>query len=88
MQDYQIKGRFNGDIQTKGTLTIAMGGDVRASVRVGNAIIEGKLVGTIQADGKVELRSTGYVDGDIIAHTIVVHDGATLLGNCKTNQSH
>ncbi len=84
MQDYQIRGKFNGDIQTKGTLTVALGGDVRADVRVGNAIIEGKVVGTIRADEKVELRSTGFVRGEIVAGTIVVHDGATLLGRCET----
>ena len=61
MQDYQIRGKFNGDIQTKGTLTVALGGDVHADVHVGNAIIEGKLFGTVRADGKVELRSTGYL---------------------------
>ncbi len=84
MQDYQIRGKFNGDIQTKGTLTVALGGDVRADVHVGNAIIEGKLFGTVRADGKVELRSTGFIQGDIFAKTIIVHDGATFLGRCKT----
>ena len=87
MQDYQIRGKFNGDIQTKGTLTIAMGGDVHADVQVGNAIIEGKLHGTIRADGKVELRSTGYVRGNVFAKTIVVHEGAALLGRCDTVSS-
>jgi hypothetical protein len=84
MQDYQIRGKFNGDIQTKGTLCVALGGDVRADVVVGNALIEGKLHGTIRADGKVELRSTGQLRGDIQAKTIVVHDGATFLGYCNT----
>ena len=85
MQDYQIRGKFNGDIATKGTLTIAMGGDVRADVHVGNAVIEGKMQGTIRADGKVELRSTGCLRGDIYAKTIVVHEGATFLGRCHTS---
>lgn len=86
MQDYQIRGKFNGDIQTKGTLTVALGGDVRADVRVGNAVIEGRLLGTIRADGKVELRSTGFIQGDIYARTIVVHEGATFLGHCEIIQ--
>ena len=84
MQDYQIRGKFNGDIQTKGTLTVALGGDVHADVRVGNAIIEGRLLGVVRADEKVELRSTGYLQGEIYAKTIVVHEGATFLGRCET----
>ncbi len=85
MQDYQIRGKFNGDIQTKGTLTVAMGGDVRADVQVGNAIIEGRLQGTIHADGRVELRSTAFLLGDIYAKTIVVQEGAAFRGHCNTS---
>jgi len=83
LQDYQIRGKFNGDIQTKGTLSILLGGDVRADVHVGNAIIEGKMVGTIYADGKVEVRSTGCLWGNVYARAVVIHDGATIVGNCK-----
>ncbi len=84
MQDYQIRGKFNGDILTKGTLTVALGGDVRTDARVGNAVIEGKIVGNVWADERVELRSTGHIQGDVNARTFIVHDGATFVGNCRT----
>lgn len=81
LQDYEIKGKFNGELNTKGILVITISGDVHADVTVGNAIIEGKLVGKILCEGKVELRSTAKVYGDVIAAQFIVNDGALFVGH-------
>jgi len=81
LQDYEIKGKFNGELNTKGTLVVTISGDVHADVTVGNAVIEGKLVGKIQCEGKVELRSTARLYGDVIATQFIVNDGALFVGN-------
>jgi hypothetical protein len=81
LQDYEIKGKFNGELNTKGTLVITISGDVHADVTVGNAVIEGKLVGKILCDGMVELKSTAKLYGDVIAAHFIVNDGALFVGH-------
>lgn len=81
LQDYEIKGKFTGPLSTKGTLLITISGDVRSDVNVGNAVIEGKLVGKVIAEGVVELKSTAKLYGDVIAAKLIVSDGALFAGH-------
>ncbi|MFC2149759.1 polymer-forming cytoskeletal protein [Candidatus Auribacterota bacterium] len=83
LQNYEIKSKFNGELSTKGTLFVRIGGDVKADVNVGNAVIEGKLKGTITAEGHVELKSTAKIYGEIFTPKLIVNDGALFVG-----QSH
>ncbi|HRZ86356.1 MAG TPA: polymer-forming cytoskeletal protein [bacterium] len=81
LQDYEIKGKFNGELSTKGTMTVTISGDVHADVKVGSAVIEGKMVGKITAEGVVELKSTARLYGDVIATQLIVNDGAIFVGH-------
>ncbi|MDP8262891.1 MAG: polymer-forming cytoskeletal protein [Candidatus Ancaeobacter aquaticus] len=83
LQNYEIKSKFNGELNTCGTLFIKIGGDVKSDINVGNAVIEGTLTGKLIAKGKVELKSTAKVYGKIISPQLIMHDGALFVGTTQ-----
>jgi cytoskeletal protein CcmA (bactofilin family)/ribosomal protein S27E len=66
-------------------LIVAAGGAFRwpEPVPVTDAEIAGEFTGTLRATGTVVLRSTGLLFGDIEAQSLVVENGAVVVGSLK-----
>ena len=80
LQDYTIKGLFNGNVHTKGTLYVLNSGDVTTNAFVGSAVIEGSLKGSVQADQSVRVLQGAVVKGSLTSKDVFIQDGAAL--NC------
>ena len=83
----RIDGKFEGEINSPGTVHVGQEGDVKAEVNVGNSIVEGKITGNITAKDKLELRSTARLFGDIKAARLVINEGVVFVGKCEVNPS-
>lgn len=80
-EDLTVEGRVEGSINLSKTLSIEVGGVVRANINVRNAIISGVLVGNIEAQESVHLTEQGRVVGDIAAPRVILVDGSSFRGN-------
>jgi cytoskeletal protein CcmA (bactofilin family) len=80
-EDLTVEGRVEGSINLSKTLTIEVGGVVRANINVRNAVISGILVGNIAAQESVHVTEQGRVVGDISAPRVILVDGASFRGN-------
>jgi len=79
----RINGRFEGTLDTKGTLAIGEKADVKATIR-GEAIeIMGSVSGQIIATSHVELSPTARVTGKITSPRVIMKDGAILQGTLE-----
>ncbi len=76
----RIAGRFKGDVDVRGDLTIEAGAHVTGSVRADKVIISGELVGNIDAASHVELMQSGALTGDLKAATLTVAAGSRMRG--------
>ncbi len=83
----RIDGKFEGEINSLGTVHVGPEGDVKAEVNVGNSVVEGKITGNITAKDKLELRSTAKLFGDIKAARLVINEGVIFVGKCEVNPS-
>lgn len=79
----RIGGRFKGDVNVDGTLTIEPGAHVAGSVRAGSVVVGGELEGNIEAASRVELQPTGVVNGDVNAGSLTVAAGAKMRGRVE-----
>lgn len=79
----RIAGRFKGDVQVDGTLTIEHGAQLGGSVRAGSVIVGGELEGNIESAQRVELLQTGVINGDVAAGTLAVAAGARMRGRVE-----
>lgn len=76
----RLVGKFNGDVQVEGNLTIEPGAKVTGSVRAAKVIIGGELEGNIEAASSVELLQTGVLNGDLKAGSLTVAAGSRMRG--------
>ncbi len=79
----RIDGFFSGEIFTKGKLVIGEKAEVKGVLDVEDAEIAGIVEGNIVATGKVHLKGTAKLIGDIHTPVLIIEEGAIFTGNCK-----
>ena len=77
----RMAGRFKGDVNVDGDLTIDAGAKITGSVRASTVIIGGELEGNIDGASRVELLASGVLNGDLKAGSLVVASGSRMRGN-------
>ena len=91
-----IRGEISGkeelylDCDIEGTVTLpdnrlTIGADARivANVTVGDLVVFGKLTGNIHATGRVDLRQSASVTGDIVAGRLSIEESAMFKGRVE-----
>ena len=79
----RLAGRFKGDVHIQGDLTIEQGAKLTGSVRANAVAIAGEVEGNIESASRVELLSTGVLNGDLKAGTLTVAAGSRMRGRAE-----
>ena len=79
----RIAGKFEGDVHIQGDLTIEQGAKVTGGIRAESVAIAGEIEGNIDSAEKVELQSTGIIEGDLKAATLTVAAGSRMRGRVE-----
>ena len=82
-----LNGKFQGEIASTDTLIIGERGVVNARVRVGTMVINGELVGNVEATERIELKGKARVFGDLEAPVVVVEEGVLFEGHCRMTKT-
>jgi cytoskeletal protein CcmA (bactofilin family) len=83
----RIDGEIQGDIFSKGSITIGEDAKVNGQINANVITVGGKVSGIIKAKEKMILDSKSYLNGDIFTKNLVIQEGAKFDGNCKTGDS-
>jgi cytoskeletal protein CcmA (bactofilin family) len=85
LEDMTIDGHVEGTIEVKDQgLTIGPDADIRAEIVAKTVAIHGTVIGNVRASAKVDILSTGRVEGDITSPCIVIAEGAVVCGRVDT----
>ena len=79
----RIAGRFKGDVNVQGDLTIEQGAKLNGGVRANRVNVAGELEGNIESASRVELVESGAINGDIKAETLTVAAGSRIRGRVE-----
>ena len=79
----RIAGKFKGDVNVQGDLTIEAGAKLIGSVRADKVVISGELEGNVLSASSIDLQQTGVVVGDLKARALAVAAGATMRGKAE-----
>ena len=79
----RIAGKFKGDVNVQGDLTIETGAKLTGAVRAERVTIAGELEGNVEEAALVDLQQTGVVIGDVKAGSLTVAAGARLRGQAE-----
>ncbi|MBL7155538.1 MAG: polymer-forming cytoskeletal protein [Candidatus Omnitrophica bacterium] len=79
----RINGKFEGKLNTKGSLTISEHAVVSADIDGEYITIAGRVSGNIRAQKSLKLVAPAYVVGDVKTPAISITEGAILEGYCN-----
>ena len=79
----RICGKFEGTLDTRGTLTISETGSVDAHINGENIVIAGKVKGDVIAKKMLVLMPTGVLSGNITTPKLNIVEGAIFQGKCQ-----
>lgn len=79
----RIAGRFKGDVNVQGDLTIERGARLNGGVRADKVIVAGDLEGNIDSAQRVELLDSAVLNGDLKAGTLTVAAGSRIRGHIE-----
>jgi len=78
----KINGKFEGTLDTKGSLTIGEQAQVDAKIKGEDITISGRVAGDVKASKSLKLTSSAQVTGDITMPLLSIDEGAVLDGSC------
>ena len=79
----RLAGRFKGDVQVDGNLTIDTGATLDGQVRAQTVVVGGELKGNIETAKRVELLEGGVITGDVKAGSLTVAAGSRMRGQVE-----
>ncbi|MGM0689825.1 MAG: bactofilin family protein [Bacillota bacterium] len=79
----RIDGGAEGSISNKGDVIIGENGKVSVELKARNITIAGKYEGTLEAEGKLELKKTATAVGTFKANKLLIEQGAVITGNME-----
>ena len=81
--DIRIDGKVKGTITSKSKIVVGATGIVDGDLICDTADVSGKIFGKVEVTDLLFLKSSGYLEGDIITGKLVVEAGARFTGSCK-----
>ena len=67
-------------------MNIGESGTVNAEVHAQSIVVVGSITGNVSATEKLEIQSTGLIEGDVRAPRLVIHEGARLNGSVEMSE--
>lgn len=86
-ESIRVDGKFEGEIETEGNVTIGENAIVQVDIKANSVIIAGRVIGDIDCEGKVEIFSTGSLEGKVKASDLTIAEGAFFNGECRMDSS-
>jgi cytoskeletal protein CcmA (bactofilin family) len=83
----RVDGEVEGQVYVTQNLVVGAGGVLKAEIVTDSAVVTGRVIGRIQAKGKVELQKGSRLEGDVHAHSFQIEDGAFFQGNCAMGEA-
>jgi len=79
----RISGKFEGTLNTKGSLMIGKKADIKANITGEDIAVAGNVEGNIKAVNILKLESSAQVTGDVETAKLSISEGAVLNGRIQ-----
>jgi cytoskeletal protein CcmA (bactofilin family) len=85
--DLIIDGRIEGEVTSDGSLTVGENAFVQGEIRTKSVVLFGRVQGNITVSERCELKSSAVLEGDVVAGTLAIEEGATFMGKSSVGKS-
>lgn len=76
----RIEGHIQGSVHAGKAVVVGKDGLVDGDIKTQDAVISGRVVGTLVAESRLELQATCRIEGDVRARRMQLEEGAVLNG--------
>ena len=83
----RIEGTVKGDVRAGKAVVLGKEGLVDGNIYTQDAVIAGGVLGSVHAESRLEVQSTGRISGEIDARRMQLEEGATLQGQVSVGES-
>jgi cytoskeletal protein CcmA (bactofilin family) len=79
----RVEGTVQGNIRAGKAVVVGKDGLVEGDISTQDAVISGRVKGSLKADSRLEVQAASRVEGEISAGRMQVEEGAVLNGTVK-----
>ena len=79
----RIEGTVIGNVQAECQVLVAAGGIVEGDIHTPDAVLSGKVSGSVFGQERVELQPSAVIQGGITTPRLVMHAGAVVHGQVR-----
>jgi len=83
----RVEGRVEGSLAAGKAVVVGKDGIVDGDIRTQDAVISGRVVGTLVAESRLELHATSRIQGDVHARRMQLEEGALLDGTVRIGET-
>ncbi|MFN2399598.1 MAG: polymer-forming cytoskeletal protein [Gemmatimonadaceae bacterium] len=83
----KIEGRIEGNVRGGRQVLVGRQGSVQGDITTREAVIGGRVQGTISASERIEVQSTSVIVGNIDTKSIAVMEGGKINGAVRINDA-
>lgn len=81
--DVHIHGQFQGTVTARTDIFVSEDAEADATLIANSVVIAGNVKGVIRASTRLEILPQGRISGEVIAPTVVAHDGARVNASVR-----
>ena len=83
-EDLFLDGTFDGSVSLpESQLTVGPNARITAELHVRDLVVFGSIDGNVHASGRIELRQTAVLNGDIVASRLSIEESASIRGRVE-----
>ena len=80
-EDLEIEGTVEGTVSVaEHRVTVGAEGVVKARVEAASVVVVGRIEGDVSSSERIEVRSGGYIGGNVTSPRVILQDGAIVIG--------
>ena len=83
----RVEGTIRGNVRAGKSVVVGKDGLVDGSIFTQDAVIAGRVLGSVHAESRLELQGTSEMSGEIQARRMQVEDGAQVHGQIAVGES-
>ncbi len=80
--DFRIDGIVEGNIKTSGKVVVGKAGFIKGTLQGTDAYFEGKFSGKLALSGTLTLKTSAFIEGEVVVGKLAVEPGATFNVTC------
>ncbi len=85
-ENVRVDGTLVGDVFCEKKLVLGQDGEIEGKLTSLDAVVMGHIKGEVKINGVLQLVSTAFIEGNIVARKMIVEEGARYNGECKIGE--